>query len=114
MQRRKVPSSPVSIFLGREGSARGGGRGTTGLNPMARFLAEALDPAAESRERDLFPIVGFGTEAADAIGAGWTAPEEDSLPAAGTAPERQCRVLQLIPTSDRIQSRDGERDRAEE
>lgn len=114
MQYRKVPSSPVSIFLGREGSARGGGRGTTGSNPPARFLAEAPDPAAESRERDLFPIVGFGTEAAVAIGAGWTAPEEDSPPAAGTAPEQQRQVPRFIPTSGRIQTQDGERDRAEE
>lgn len=79
MQHRKVPSSPVSIFLGREDSARGGGRGTMGSNPTARFLAEAVAPAAESRKRDLFSIGGFGMAAAVALGAGWTAPEEDSL-----------------------------------
>jgi len=100
MQRRKVPSSPVSIFLGREGSARGGGRGSTGSNTPAGFLAEALDPAAESGERDLSPVVGFGLEAAVAIGAGWTAPEEDSPPAAGTAPEQRCRACSSSPPWD--------------
>lgn len=65
-----------------------------GSNPPARFLAEALDLAAESRERDLFPVVGFGTEAAAAIGAGWPAPEEDSPPAAGTAPDAAAHPYQ--------------------
>lgn len=41
-----------------------------GSNPPARFLAEAVAPTAESRERDLFSIGGFGTEVAVALGAG--------------------------------------------
>lgn len=34
-----------------------------GLDLLPRFLAETPDPAAESREGDLFLIVGFGLEA---------------------------------------------------
>lgn len=70
MQRRKVPLSPVSIFLGREGSARGAaGSDLPGLQGQQ----ERDSRERNIMERDLSRLeLGLGATAL--VGAAWKAP----------------------------------------